>query len=1329
MSERPTLWRVPKRRFAKVLKGIGVSVATIFFSALIVLLWAFETGKAVEVTKDRLSRELKQSCAVDMELDSLKLSLFPPTVHLDKAAFWSASKEELLSVDEAHVRLAVLPLLYGRIQLDRVSLVRPHASIEIADGQITSLPECLKPVAAPETEPGPPAAPIALGVSDLEVKDARIRFSVGGNIEGDLDGIDVRLKPGGAGTELVLGLKKGSIDAFGHAIPLQSSTLKAEVAGALTRPRVIRVDALELGARRTTLALSGSVDLIGPVFEAKVKLKGPMADAQDFLSATATVTGQLSLDASFSGTLLNPRASGSLIVEGGMIAKKKLADRVEAEFRVNKTELVVSRLEVALADGRVRGSARLDLDDEHLPIKADLVPDHISFAHITDCIDVKSVWVDFKGTGKVTAQGSLRPFKLGGAVDVSLEHFSVFDGGWDRPELKGAEEEHTMLGFPTGSVDATWSADPDGFWIRDAKLRRGTATGTTTARISFEDKNGLYLVADLDAFDFAELGPIGHAHFGGKGRLSATLVGPYWDIRGSGQLDLSGVKVENIPFGNVKSGISWRGTTIALEDVGAILEKSSYAADVTVDFRPSLSVAAVGTVTDGRLEDLLIPFGAQADDWGHPSAKMRGEFDLRGPPTHLTGPITADLTDVVFLDEHAERARVEGHLDQGVLALEAVEAQKHGSTLIGTVRLDPASSEISGHVRTRNLRLAHIDALRGLPDLDGPGEASLDVEGRLGALTGTITLGLDALTARGKDFGGGKLIGHIVGKGIDVKGGMLGGALSVEGKIAVERGLPYSAELKLADTDIPDLVARLSGGNYTWTGGASGHAQMSGRLVEWKDSAGTIFLDHGRFQNGGVVDLELVGAARLGLSRRVLDTKRMALAGPNTKLNLSGQAGADILDLKIQGRTDLAVLSTMFAPIEKSAGTLTVNAVVRRKGGDVDLLGTGHIERGSLEWRNLPSRLSGVDANLTFSQATVLIDRAEGHYAEGNIKASGQVTLDGFKPGVVSLEAEVDQIRPQWSYPKFDLVGTLSGRLMLEGKPDNLLLRGDLVASRSLLRPKLDWRSVVADPSQRIGAGVYDPTKEVLQFDIKMRADADDPVKLKNDTAEADLSGELALTGTNQRIGLLGGLSVGRGRVSFLGREYVVEGGTLEFKERFVFSPYYDLALSARACDARISLNIVGTLDDLSTSYASKPEMEETNIVSCLIRGVRIKDLEQLRGDNRTNMAASFAGEALWRLSGVDREVRKVLPVDQIEVTTEFSKREHVYEPRILVAKEIREGQIRLEYSSSLLKNDDQRAAVRYRITPQLTLQYGWTSSEDMPIGDHGLDLKYRWEW
>jgi len=139
--------------------------------------------------------------------------------------------------------------------------------------------------------------------------------------------------------------------------------------------------------------------------------------------------------------------------------------------------------------------------------------------------------------------------------------------------------------------------------------------------------------------------------------------------------------------------------------------------------------------------------------------------------------------------------------------------------------------------------------------------------------------------------------------------------------------------------------------------------------------------------------------------------------------------------------------------------------------------------------------------------------------------------------------------------------------------------------------------------------------------------------------------------------------------------------------------------------------------------------MDDTNIVSCLVRGVRIRDLETLAGEAPGTTAFSFAGEALWRLTGVDRQVRRVLPVDQIDVTTEYSSRDHEYSPRVLIAKEILDGKIRLEYSSSLVNNEDQRVALRYRITQDLTLQSGWASSEDVLYGDLGVDLKYRWEW
>ena len=124
-----------------------------------------------------------------------------------------------------------------------------------------------------------------------------------------------------------------------------------------------------------------------------------------------------------------------------------------------------------------------------------------------------------------------------------------------------------------------------------------------------------------------------------------------------------------------------------------------------------------------------------------------------------------------------------------------------------------------------------------------------------------------------------------------------------------------------------------------------------------------------------------------------------------------------------------------------------------------------------------------------------------------------------------------------------------------------------------------------------------------------------------------------------------------------------------------------------------------------------------------MIRGVRGSELDQDLG--------AFAGSALLKLSGVDRQVKKVLPIDQIDVTTEYSSLARAYEPRVLIGTDLSllNRPARLEYSTSLLRSNDQRAALRLGLTPKLNLQLGWTSSEDVPYGDWGLDLKQRWEW
>ncbi|CAN0554089.1 unnamed protein product [Laminaria digitata] len=309
---------------------------------------------------------------------------------------------------------------------------------------------------------------------------------------------------------------------------------------------------------------------------------------------------------------------------------------------------------------------------------------------------------------------------------------------------------------------------------------------------------------------------------------------------------------------------------------------------------------------------------------------------------------------------------------------------------------------------------------------------------------------------------------------------------------------------------------------------------------------------------------------------------------------------------------------------------------------DLNLVGTGKVQGGLLQIRGFSNRATNFSADLVFSQSSVLIERSEGRWAGGQVGITGSLQLERFLPKSLALRIAVKEARPRFEYDFGSLTGEVTGVVNWAGAWTRSQMTGQLDGKKGVVRPKIDWQNLVG--SRRI-AEAYDPSAEVMDFDLLFHAK--EPIRMQNDEADIEVNGEVRLTGTNERLGMLGAVSVvGGGRVSLLGREYSMESGVVEFRDRFRFKTRYDLVLSARACAARITLNVVGSLEAVETVYSSYPEMDQRDIVSCLVRGVKVSDLDQ--------DLASFAGSALLKLSGVDREVKKVLPIDQLDVTTEY---------------------------------------------------------------------------
>ncbi|MBI2373112.1 MAG: translocation/assembly module TamB domain-containing protein [Deltaproteobacteria bacterium] len=1333
--------RSRRQRALRVLKGIAVGLALVFFTLSITLLWALRTGRAHPLVKRELTEQLKRACDLDLRLENLEIGLFPPEIEIGGIAILSPlSPEPLLAADQAQVGVAVLPLFYGRVQIVRAALLHPSASITLDHGVVRDLPRCLAPQPGPSpSKPMSSSEAIALGVDDFVLERGSFRIELVGQLTAVVEGLDLNLGKGRTGgSDLSLGLESVSVRTPTQAITITDVRALAHVAGPLTRPRAVSFKSVSLEALGARIGAEGSVDMVGPVIEARVSLDAPLSIVNQLVAAAPILAGSLHVAASFAGDLEHPRVAGTLKLDGAKVDVYAIADTTELDFRADKSGIEVTRLRARYGQGEVTGSVKIKAD-EHLSIGGEVQLGEWPLGRFIETMGLEGPWVDLRANGPVGVHGTLLPVRIGLEPDVDVRDFFVFDRPYDRPELnKKAPEGSVLFEVPKANVKADAIIEADGVEVERAMITSPNGKVMASGRFDFRETVGMSIAGTLEPFDFVDVGgAVATLPFAASGKLGVKVEGPYSNLGAHGYFDLEGVRIADIPFGSGRGTMSWSGTGLHFESIEGRLGESKYQGDVHVELAKGAELSIDGVVTEGRIEDALLPFAIDGREIGEPSGRFTAKMQLVGAARALTGPVSIELDEARVVGEGSIRGSVNARMEAGLIVLDQINLEKRGARILGNLRYDPASSALDLHLRAEGAPLASIDALsRSGASITGLLGADLVLEGRGRASTGTISLSLSQLNAYGVPLEGGQVFGRFKGEHVDFIGAMLpNDELTFEGRTKLESGLPYQAKLNLAEYDLPRLVAAMSGvgAERSITGSTVLSGTLDGSLVDWQDSAGTLALERGRVEirseqatsNDSALVIETSGPSDWKLRARALDTPKLTLLAPGSSIVLKGALGGGRTRLDVNGRLDLVVASRLFAPVEDSSGSLSVEASILGRDDGFELVGTGRVERAGLEWRNLPGKLTSASAEVTFSQSTILLEQIEARYESGRVGGNGQITLEGSGIGNLTLELHLDHVHPELVYPTFDLDGVLTGVITLEGALDRMALRGDVSVDRGVVRPKFEWSDLLAQAQNRLLPKVYDPASEFMEIDVSIHPQT--PLRLVNgDIANLELVGDVRLVGTNQRMGLLGTMnSQPGGRVGFLSREYSIQGGTVDFRERDRFFPRYDVDLSAVACAHEISLNLVGTLDGNTITYSSKPEMSQSDIVACLFGGARIKDLE----DAGDNAAASIAGQLLVEVTGVERQVKRLIPVDQIELTSEYSTRDRLYEPRLLVAKEILDGKVRLEYSSSLVRQDDQRATMRYRVSPDLTLKGGWTSSEEIPVGDVGVDVTYRWEF
>ncbi len=117
-------------------------------------------------------------------------------------------------------------------------------------------------------------------------------------------------------------------------------------------------------------------------------------------------------------------------------------------------------------------------------------------------------------------------------------------------------------------------------------------------------------------------------------------------------------------------------------------------------------------------------------------------------------------------------------------------------------------------------------------------------------------------------------------------------------------------------------------------------------------------------------------------------------------------------------------------------------------------------------------------------------------------------------------------------------------------------------------------------------------------------------------------------------------------------------------------------------------------------------------------------------------MATATAAQALLSASGLDEQVKRFLPRGgpirdlSMRIVTGYSEETGQVEPRAEFESWLLRDRLRLRFQTPLGTGRGRKAQAEVRLGEHTAVQYQWDNeSLDVPTGDHGVDLKLRWEW
>lgn len=1094
--------------------------------------------------------------------------------------------------------------------------------------------------------------------------------------------------------------------------------------GELLSPEQIHLETFDIFLPGMTIQPSGTLTLgSSPALQMKVSGNAVLERLREKLTTLPKLHGVVHFDGSIQGPMADLQVSLSLggqelsyddFFLGQVQTQLSFDTRSLAieNFKMNRPDLGIIKAEGSLAFGHT-----LETDVEfHF--------EKVGLGRLIEILGQPSVWVDGDLGGSLAAKGTLNPPDIALASNLEIRNFKSLEGPYQNADSPVA------LDLSHGRLKGNAHADAEKISIKNLVISQGSSALTTNGALYYSTLQGMELHAVSSTFNLQDVSPIAGLPYRGSGPLTATIEGPYDDLVISGTTEFKGFGIDQFHLGQTQATIIFADNALQLPRVFIQRQPGTVEGSARLQFGNQPTFDGAFELKNTLATPLLNSLSALPEHAHRFEAAMSGHVTIRG---ELANPdVRAYMTtDKLFLDQvdfGMTTVNLEMSPNDPWLSVSSRHQPESGSLELTLALNKNSPTQSSFHAVDVDMNI--ITPFLG--DLDAHGRVSGQgrFQGELDSLNGEAALQVNDLITYDFNLGQANLRLNALSGKTKITGTCLSGAASIDSAVSLGESLPYTATMFLNQVNVAEIHAVPEDVDLWLTGSLFSQGDFSKPEEIIADSV----FEHARLV-WNESEFKQVRPVRINYANKVLEFSEAAFTMPALNVRLSGQVPLEgDLSLRLNLDGTLSAVPVFWSEVDAGHGKLEANILMEGTWERPIYAGHIQIENGSLRLGFLDQEIDEIQTKLRLSGRTIQIASGSARLGGGALRFGGAVILSQNGPTQTNLQADFSGVDLR---PQADLSLSASGGLQLSGTSGNLDLRGDIELLSLHYTANIELDDLLRKKARPLPLPGFAPGEA---WNLRVNIQGDDNLIFTNNFVESELSANLRITGTTQHMGLVGTVTPKWGRATYAGNTYKLEHGVIDFVEEYSINPRFEVQATTEACDMQLTVTVTGNEEGYSVQALGHNdnggEIASQDALVCAQFGLRLDNdnntLNTINSGDNTSSVLSGAVDAIWKVTGMDERVRRILPVvDQFTLTSGYSKTSRKTEPRILVTKELG-NDWELKYNGPLYEKDEQHiVALEYRLNSRITLESTWVSvSEAIPsLGDLGLDLRLDWQF